>query len=84
MAVSPPSAEDEEYERALAALSSLISGRQRKDSGQWQHAFEMMQSYLEASACPVFLYFGKRAARPVAWPAAACEGPKLRLLLGFA
>ncbi|EFN52135.1 hypothetical protein CHLNCDRAFT_7888, partial [Chlorella variabilis] len=37
------------YERALAALSSLISGRQRKDTGMWAHAFEMMQSYLEAS-----------------------------------
>ncbi|KAL4436660.1 hypothetical protein ABPG75_003799 [Micractinium tetrahymenae] len=41
------SAEDAEYERALAALSGLISGRQRKDSGMWSHAFEMMQSYLE-------------------------------------
>ncbi len=41
--------EDAEYERALAALSGLISGRQRKDSGMWSHAFEMMQSYLEAS-----------------------------------
>lgn len=39
--------EEEEYERALAALSSLISGRQRKDTGMWAHAFEMMQSYLE-------------------------------------
>jgi hypothetical protein len=43
------SAEDAEYERALAALSGLISGRQRRDSGQWAHAFEMMASYLEAS-----------------------------------
>ncbi|KAL4858122.1 Folylpolyglutamate synthase [Chlorella vulgaris] len=39
--------EEEEYERALVALSSLISGRQRKDGAQWAHAFEMMQSYLE-------------------------------------
>lgn len=44
------SSEDAEYERALAALSSLISGRQRKDSGQWEHAFEMMQCYLEVGA----------------------------------
>lgn len=43
------SSEDAEYERALEALSGLISGRQRKDSGMWSHAFEMMQSYLEAS-----------------------------------
>ena len=41
--------QDEEYERALEALSSLISGRMRKDSGMWAHAFEMMQCYLEAS-----------------------------------
>jgi hypothetical protein len=39
--------EEQEYERALVALSSLISGRQRKDGAQWAHAFEMMQSYLE-------------------------------------
>ena len=45
--------EEVEYERALAALSGLISGRQRRDSGQWAHAFEMMQSYLEVRpACP--------------------------------
>lgn len=41
--------EEREYERAQAALSGLISGRQRKDSGMWAHAFDMMQCYLEAS-----------------------------------
>lgn len=39
--------EDAEYERALEALSGLISGKQRKDSGMWAHAFEMMATYLE-------------------------------------
>ncbi|PRW33995.1 folylpolyglutamate synthase isoform X1 [Chlorella sorokiniana] len=39
--------QEEEYERALEALSSLISGKQRKDGSQWAHAFEMMASYLE-------------------------------------
>lgn len=39
--------QEAEYERALEALSGLISGRQRKDSGMWAHAFEMMASYLE-------------------------------------
>ena len=42
--------QEAEYQRALDALSGLISGKQRKDSGMWEHAFDMMQSYLEASA----------------------------------
>ena len=47
---NPPRMAEEqeaEYERAQEALSGLISGRQRKDSGMWAHAFEMMASYLE-------------------------------------
>ncbi len=43
---------DAEYERALEALSGLISGKQRKDSGMWAHAFEMMASYLEVGCEP--------------------------------
>ena len=41
------SIDDDEYARAQAALSGLISGRQRKDTGRWAHAFDMMQTYLE-------------------------------------
>jgi hypothetical protein len=39
---------EEEYERALQALSSLISGK-RATGGGWTHAFEMMQEHLEVS-----------------------------------
>lgn len=39
--------QEAEYERALEALSGLISGKQRKDSGMWAHAFDMMATYLE-------------------------------------
>ena len=38
------------YEEALAALSTLISGRQRPQGStwEWEHAFEAMQLYLKA------------------------------------
>ena len=39
--------EDQEYQAALDALSTLISGRQRADGKNWAHAFDMMKVYLE-------------------------------------
>ena len=50
---APPS--DEEYQKGLDALSSLISGRVRSDGKNWSHAFEMMQLYLEVSCFAVLL-----------------------------
>lgn len=38
---------DGEYGRGLRLLESLITGRKRKDGAQWEHAFQMMQGYLE-------------------------------------
>ncbi|KAG7671069.1 hypothetical protein Ndes2526B_g01154 [Nannochloris sp. 'desiccata'] len=38
---------DEEYNKGLDALSSLISGRVRADGKNWSHAFDMMKIYLE-------------------------------------
>lgn len=52
--------QEAEYQRALDALSGLISGRQRKDGAQWAHAFEMMQCYLEASGGEGCLRSGPR------------------------
>lgn len=49
---APLADEDAEYQRALSALSSLISGHRRMDSGKWQHAFDMMQCYLEVGSAP--------------------------------
>ncbi|GAB4823124.1 hypothetical protein N2152v2_010170 [Parachlorella kessleri] len=39
--------DDTEYQKALDALSSLISGKQRSDGRNWAHAFDMMKVYLE-------------------------------------
>lgn len=41
---------DEEYNKGLDALSSLISGRVRADGKNWSHAFDMMKIYLEVSS----------------------------------
>lgn len=38
---------DEEFQDAMKALNSLISGRKRKDGKTWKDAFEYMQVYLE-------------------------------------
>lgn len=38
---------NEEYNKGLDALSSLISGRARADGKSWSHAFDMMKIYLE-------------------------------------
>jgi hypothetical protein len=43
-------ADDGEYEKALEALSTLISGKQRSDGRNWSHAVEMMKVYLEVGA----------------------------------
>ena len=40
---------DEEYQKGLDALSSLISRRVRADGKNWSHAFDMMKIYLEVS-----------------------------------
>jgi hypothetical protein len=42
--------EEDEYAEGLRLLSSLISGKQRVDTGNWSHAFEMMREYLEVKA----------------------------------
>lgn len=38
---------DDEYERGLAVLESLISGKKRQDGSKWEHAFDMMHDYLQ-------------------------------------
>ena len=43
---------DEEYQKGLDVLSSLISGRVRSDGKNWSHAFEMMKIYLEVRSIP--------------------------------
>ena len=45
----PEDVSDEDYQKGLDALSSLISGRVRADGKNWSHAFDMMKVYLEAS-----------------------------------
>ena len=37
----------DDYERGLAVLESLISGKKRQDGSKWEHAFDMMHDYLE-------------------------------------
>ena len=37
----------DDYERGLAILESLISGKKRQDGSKWEHAFDMMHDYLE-------------------------------------
>ena len=37
----------DQYERALAALGSLISGTKRSHGEKWQHAYEGMRVFLE-------------------------------------
>ncbi len=41
---------DPEYDWAISSLNSLISGKQRIDSGNWHHAFDMMRVYLEVGS----------------------------------
>ena len=41
------SVQDEEYDRGLKMLESLITGKKRQDGSKWQHAYEMMRCYLE-------------------------------------
>ena len=51
--------DDAEYQKALDALSSLISGKQRSDGRNWAHAFDMMKVYLEVGAgCPLNFLLG--------------------------
>ncbi len=38
---------DEAYARGLRLLESLITGNKRRDGAQWEHAFQMMQGYLD-------------------------------------
>lgn len=38
-----------EYEKALAALGSLISGNKRSHGEKWQHAYEGMRVFLEVT-----------------------------------
>ncbi|KAI8104349.1 hypothetical protein M9434_002907 [Picochlorum sp. BPE23] len=38
---------DDDYDRGLRLLESLITGKKRQDGTQWEHAFDMMQCYLE-------------------------------------
>jgi len=38
---------DDEYARGLRLLESLITGHKRKDGALWEHAFQMMQGYLD-------------------------------------
>jgi len=38
---------NDEYERGLRLLESLITGKKRQDGSKWQHAFEMMKCYLD-------------------------------------
>ena len=37
----------EEWEQAMALLSTLINGKRRSDGANWAHAFDMMAGYLE-------------------------------------
>jgi hypothetical protein len=39
----------DQYEKALAALGSLISGTKRSHGEKWQHAYEGMRVFLEVS-----------------------------------
>ena len=45
-----PATPDADYDRVLAQLGTLISGRSRGDgrSWEWEHAMEVMQLCLEA------------------------------------
>lgn len=43
---------EEEYSRALEALSGLISSHRRADGKFWDHAFEGMKVYLEVNHTP--------------------------------
>jgi len=43
------SASDQEFEQAMDALGTLISGRSRGDGKSWETAYDYMQVYLEVS-----------------------------------
>lgn len=54
----------EEWEEAMALLSSLISSKRRSDGVNWAHAFDMMASYLEVNpnmCCLLLLTLHKHA-----------------------
>lgn len=58
----PPSRDtDAAYERALAKLGALISGRSRGDgrSWEWEHAMEVMDMCLEVSERDVGREWGR-------------------------
>jgi hypothetical protein len=46
---------NDEYERGLAVLESLISGKKRQDGSKWEHAFDMMHDYLQV--CDIYRTF---------------------------
>jgi len=49
--MTPPTTLEADYERVLATLGTLISGRSRGDgrAWEWEHAMEVMDMCLEVS-----------------------------------
>ena len=49
--MTPPTTLEADYERVLATLGTLISGRSRGDgrAWEWEHAMEVMDLCLEVS-----------------------------------
>ena len=45
---------DQEFQQAMDALGTLISGKVRGDGKTWKDAFEYMQVYLEVSRFPLW------------------------------
>ncbi len=45
---------DQEFQQAMDALGTLISGKVRGDGKTWKDAFEYMQVYLEVSRLPLW------------------------------
>jgi hypothetical protein len=43
----------DQYEKALAALGSLISGTKRSHGEKWQHAYEGMRVFLEVNVARI-------------------------------
>lgn len=39
--------DSQDWQSALTALDSLISGKPRSDGASWSHAFDMMRIYLQ-------------------------------------
>ena len=40
---------DRSYDAALRSLGSLISGKKRSDGSSWEHAYTLMQAYLQVA-----------------------------------